>query len=102
MKSLTALCVCTALVMATGLAQAKDVSPAKTVELSTSGEILSFDKLDQTALAEHPNASIYDTELDEKDGRYIYEVDLRDDKGQKWEVKLDAKTAEILKNKQDD
>lgn len=101
MKTLTTLFVSAALMMGAGLAQA-DVSPAKTVELSTSGAILAFDKLDQTALAQHPKATIVDTELDESYGRYIYQVDLRDDKGQKWEVEMDAATGEILKNRQDD
>ncbi len=101
MKTLTTLCVSAVLMISAGLAQA-DVSPAKTVELSTSGAILAFDKLDQTALSQHPNATILDTELDESYGRYIYQVDLRDDKGQKWEVEMDAATGEILKNKKDD
>lgn len=102
MKKLTALCVSATLMMAVGLAQAKDVSPAKTVELSTSGAILSFEKLDQAALAQYPNASILETDLEESYGRYIYQVDLRDEKGQKWEIEMDATTAEILKNQQDD
>lgn len=102
MKTLTTLCVSATLLMGAGLAQAKDVSPAQIVELSTSGTILPFEKLNQAALAEHPNASVLDTELEESYGRYIYQVDLRDEKGQKWEVELDAKTAEILTNKQDD
>lgn len=102
MKKLTALCVSAALMMAVGLAQAKDVSPAKIVELSTSGAILSFEKLDQAALAQYPNASILETDLEETYGRYIYQVDVRDEKGQKWEIEMDATTAEILKNQQDD
>lgn len=102
MKKLTALCVSAALMMGVGLAQAKDVSPAKILELSTSGAILSFEKLDQAALAQYPNASILETDLEESYGRYIYQVDLRDEKGQKWEVEMDATTAEILKNQQDD
>ncbi len=102
MKTLTALCVSAALLVGVGVAQAKDVSPAKTVELSNSAAILSFDKLDAAALAQHPGARILDTELNESYGRYIYQVDVRDDKGQKWEVELDATTAEVVKNQQDD
>lgn len=102
MKTLTALCVSTAMLMGAGLAQAKDVSPAQIVELSSSGTILPFEKLNQAALAQHPSASLLNTELEESYGRYIYQVDLRDKQGQKWEVELDAKTAEILTNKQDD
>lgn len=102
MKTLTALCVSAALLMGAGIAQAKDVSPAEIVELSTTGVILPFDKLDAAALAEHPGANILDTELKETYGRYIYQVDVRDEKGQKWEVELDAKTAEVVTNQQDD
>ena len=102
MKILTALCVSTAMLMGAGLAQAKDVSPAQIIELSSSGTILPFEKLNQAALAQHPSASLLNTELEESYGRYIYQVDLRDEQGQKWEVELDAKTAEILTNKQDD
>ncbi len=102
MKKLTALCISGALLMGAGLVQAKDVSPAKTVELSVSGTILAFDKLDQAALALHPQATILDIELEESYGRYIYQVDLRDAQGQEWEIEMDATTAEILKNRQDD
>lgn len=101
MKKLTALCMFVVLMMGAGLAQA-DVSPDKIVELSNSGAILAFDKLDETALAQHTNATILDTELEESNGRYIYQVELRDDKGQEWEVEMDAATGEILKNRQDD
>ena len=55
MKILTALCVSTAMLMGAGLAQAKDVSPAQIVELSSSGTILPFEKLNQAALAQHPS-----------------------------------------------
>ena len=101
MKKLTSLCMFVGLMMGAGLAQA-DVSPDKIVELSNSGAILAFDKLDETALAQHTNATILDTELEESYGRYIYQVDVRDVKGLKWEIELDAKTGEVLKNQQDD
>lgn len=102
MKTLTALCVSAALIMGAGIAQAKDVSPAETVELSTSGAIMAFEKLDAAALAQHPGASILETELEKSLGRYIYQVDVRDAKGQKWDIELDAVTGEVLKNQQDD
>lgn len=102
MKTLTALCVSAALIMGAGIAQAKDVSPAKIVELSNSGAIMSFEKLNEAALAQHPGARILDTDLEESYGRYIYQVDVRDTQGQKWDVDLDAQTGEVLKNKKDD
>ncbi|MBU2014530.1 MAG: PepSY domain-containing protein, partial [Gammaproteobacteria bacterium] len=35
-------------------------------------------------------------------GRYVYQLELRDDKGVQWDVELDAKTGEVLKDHQDD
>ncbi|HZJ95254.1 MAG TPA: PepSY domain-containing protein [Thiopseudomonas sp.] len=102
MKTLTALCVSAALLMGAGIAQAKDVSPAQIVELSNSGAIMPFVKLDAAALAQHPGATLLDTDLEESYGRYIYQVNVRDAKGQKWDVELDAETGEVLKNKQGD
>ena len=48
-----------------------------------------------------PGATILDTELDHSYGKLVYEVELRDTKGVKWDVDLDAKTAEVLQDKQD-
>lgn len=63
---------------------------------------MTFDKLNAAALAKHPGASILDTELDEQvGGRLVYEVEMRDTSNVKWDVKLDAKTGEVLENKQD-
>ena len=36
-------------------------------------------------------------ELEKKGGRYIYEVELLNNNDEVWEVKLDAKTGELIK-----
>ena len=46
--------------------------------------------------------NIEETELEEEYGRYVYQLELRDDKGVQWDVELDAKTGEVLKDHQDD
>ena len=92
MKTLTALFAATALTLTAGLAQA-DVRPDHIEGL-----------LNAAAVATHPGASITDTELDTKHGvanQYVYEVDLTDTTGKRFEVKLDAKTGAVLENKQD-
>ena len=103
MKTLTALFAATALTLTAGLAQA-DVRPDQIETLLKSGAVMSFDKLNAAAVATHPGASITDTELDTKHGvadQYVYEVDLTDTTGKRFEVKLDAKTGAVLENKQD-
>lgn len=101
MKNLTALFAAAALTLTAGLAQA-DVRPDHIEGLLKSGKIMTFEKLNAEALAQHKGATILDTELDEQTGgRLIYEVEMRDTSNVKWDVKLDAKTGAVLENKQD-
>ena len=64
------------------------------------GEILPLEKIIERARAEHPG-KILETDLDMELGRYVYEVELLDDKGTVWEMELDAKTGELLRSKID-
>lgn len=101
MKTLTALFVATALTLAAGLAQA-DVRPDHIEGLLKSGAVMPFDKLNAAAVAKHAGAQITDTELDHNNsGVLVYEVELTDTAGKRFEVKLDAKTGTVLEDKQD-
>ncbi len=102
MKTLTALLTATTLALGANLALARDLGIDEATKLRDAGTIQSFEKLNEAALAKHPGAKISDTELEEKDGRYVYELELHDDKGVEWDMKLDAATGEVLKDKQDD
>jgi uncharacterized membrane protein YkoI len=104
MKTLTALFAAAALTVTAGLAQA-DVRPDLIPGLLKAGTIMDLEKLNQAALAQHPGtmaANITDTELDQTaTGAYVYQVEIRDAKGVEWDVDLDAKTGQVLSNKQD-
>lgn len=102
MKTLTTLLVAASLTLGANLALAKDIGPDQALKLRDAGTIQSFEKLNEAALAKHPGAQIEDTELDEENGRYFYDVELRDEKGVQWDLELDAKTGEVLKDHQDD
>lgn len=102
MKNLTVLITATTLALGANLAMARDLGPDEALKLRDAGTIQSFEKLNEAALAKHPGATIEETELEEEYGRYIYQLELRDDKGVEWDLELDAKTGEILKNHQDD
>ena len=102
MKTLTTLIVAASLTLGANLALAKDIGPDQALKLRDAGTIQSFEKLNEAALAKHPGAKIEDTELDEENGRYFYDVELRDEKGVQWDLELDAKTGEVLKDHQDD
>jgi uncharacterized membrane protein YkoI len=83
-------------------AQARDLGLDEAVKLRDAGSIQSFEKLNQTALAQHPGGVIQDTELENEWGRYVYQLEVVDAQGVEWDIELDAATGEILKNHQDD
>ena len=100
MKTLPALFAALALTAAAGVAQA-DIGPDEVVRLHKAGTVMDFEKLNKLALDKHPGFTIHDTELENQAGRYVYQVELRDAKNVEWDVDLDAKTGEVLKDKQD-
>jgi uncharacterized membrane protein YkoI len=65
------------------------------------GDILSLDRILQQVRGQNPGR-VLESELERKDGRYIYEVELVDDQGRVREMKFDASTGEVLKEKQGD
>ena len=83
-------------------AQARDLGLDEAVKLRDAGSIQAFEKLNQTALAQHPGGVLQDTELENQWGRYVYQLEVVDAQGVEWDIELDAATGEILKNHQDD
>lgn len=80
----------------------RDLGPDEALKLRDAGTIKSFEELNKNAIAKHPGSSVHDTELEEEYGRYIYQVELRDPQGVKWDLELDAATGAVLKDHQDD
>lgn len=78
-----------------------DVRVDEAARLQSDGTIKPFETLNEIAIKAHPGATITDTELEDKYGKYIYEVELHDADGQEWDVDIDATTGEILKTEQD-
>lgn len=101
MKTLTALLASALLVFTSGAVSARDISPDEAATLRAAGSIKSAEQLNAVALARHPGATINDTELDEKYGKHVYEVELTDPRGIHWDVDIDAATGTVLKNHQD-
>ncbi|WP_235272703.1 PepSY domain-containing protein [Methylotenera versatilis] len=70
-------------------------------KLRQQGEILPLEKILAFARAKK-NGEVLETEFEKKGGRYIYEVEILDIQGQVWELKLDAKTGQLIKIEIDD
>lgn len=102
MTKLTALFSIAALAATAGIAQARDLGPDEALKLRDAGTIQSFDRLNAAALAKHPGGQVSEAELEEEYGRYIYQLEVRDAQGVKWDLELDATNGQILKDHQDD
>lgn len=101
MKSLTALSIASLIGLTASLAHARDLGPDEALRLRDAGTIVSFEKLNASALAKHPGATVTETELKEEYGKYIYQIELRDPQGLEWDLELDAVSGQVLKDHQD-
>ncbi len=101
MKNLTALSIASLFGLTASIAHARDLGPDEALRLRDAGTIVSFEKLNATALARHTGSEITDTELEEQYGKYIYQVEMRDPQGQEWDLELNAVTGQVLRDHQD-
>ena len=69
--------------------------------LSEAGEILSLETILQR-VQQHQTGRVLEVEFEEDRGQYIYEVEVLNSKGVVWELKLDARTGELIEHKQED
>ena len=98
MKTLITTLAATSLAFCSLSAMARDIGPDEALKLRDSGAIKHFDAMNKAALERHPGSKITDTELEEEYGRYIYQVEIRDAKGQDRDLEFDAKTGELLRD----
>lgn len=69
-------------------------------QLKEAGEILPLERIVEMAKKDR-SGQLLEAELKEKKGRLIYELELLDKEGIVWELKYDAKSGELLKEKQE-
>ncbi|MCF6336517.1 MAG: PepSY domain-containing protein [Gammaproteobacteria bacterium] len=65
------------------------------------GEILPLEDIIKAAKARQPGRVI-EVELENKKGRYVYEVELLNARGEVWELYFDAATGELIKRERED
>ncbi|TFF42095.1 PepSY domain-containing protein [Pseudomonas sp. RIT623] len=98
----TARCLALALMAVSSLAAARDLDQDEALELRQQGVILPLEQLLDAALGRYPGARLLEAELEEKHGRYEYEVELLTPGGVVREIKYDARTGALLKDEEDD
>ena len=68
---------------------------------AASGQVLGWDQVQAIVTGRLPDAVFEEIQLDEDDGRLLYEVKFWDAAGEEYEAELDAFTGEILKWERD-
>ncbi|PHX52739.1 peptidase [Pseudomonas syringae pv. syringae] len=76
-------------------------TPMKTLTTLLAALTNSAEKLDAKALSKHPDARIIGTQFKNIYGRYVYNVELRDNQGIEWVLEMDAATGQVYRNHQD-
>ncbi len=69
--------------------------------LVETGSILPFEQILDT-VQKRWRGRILEVELERKRGAYVYEIELLDEQGSVWEMKIDAATGKFLKTEQED
>lgn len=65
------------------------------------GEILPLEQILESAKIEQPGRVI-SVEMEDEDGRHVYEVEILDKSGEVWELYFDAATGKLVKRKKED
>jgi hypothetical protein len=77
------------------------VSSEEAARLQETGEVVPKEQILERARAKHPG-KVTEVGLKQKNGKYVYEVDIVDSKRVKRELTYDARTGEFLASKKDD
>ncbi|WP_338508738.1 PepSY domain-containing protein [Pseudomonas poae] len=80
---------------------ARDLNQDEALALRQQGVILPLEQLLLQAMARHPGSRLLEAELEKKHGEYAYEVELVTTEGVVREIKLDATTGVLIKDKED-
>ncbi|WP_397452454.1 PepSY domain-containing protein [Pseudomonas sp. NA-150] len=81
---------------------ARDLDQDEVLMLRQQGLVRPLEELIGQALARYPGARLLETELKEKKGAYLYEIELLTLEGVVRELQFDARDSRLLKDKEDD
>jgi uncharacterized membrane protein YkoI len=70
-------------------------------KLRESGDILPLETILQKLEVSHPG-KVLEVELEKTHGQLIYEIELLDAKGKVWKLKVDPRSGDVIKQKEDD
>jgi len=94
--------LCCALSLVFPGASASELSHDRVLELRRQGQLLPFEEIISLVTERHPDSRILEVELEEDDGRYLYELEILTATDQVRELELDARTGAVLEDELED
>jgi uncharacterized membrane protein YkoI len=88
------------LALSSGAVLRADDDQREAQRLLQSGHILPLEGILQRAKTVRPG-KLLDVEFERDDGRYVYELEVLDDRGTVWKLKYDATTGALLEQERD-
>lgn len=83
------------------MARADRVDHERARQLVERGEIQPLGVILERARAEVPGR-VLEVELERKGGRWLYELEILDEQGREWELRLDAGSGRLLQRTRED
>ncbi len=77
-----------------------DIGPKKARALQQQEIILPLSHIIDKAMA-IKSGKVLETELDQENDRYVYELEILDSNGQVWELEFDAQTGDLMEIEED-
>ncbi|HFQ14544.1 MAG TPA: peptidase [Gammaproteobacteria bacterium] len=96
-----ARCLCLALALLLPRATPADGDHDIARELRRSGDILPLEQILEQVKRLHPG-HVLEVELDRHEGRYIYEIETLDARGNVWEMRFDAQSGRLLETEREE
>jgi uncharacterized membrane protein YkoI len=80
---------------------ATDLDHDDALELRRRGELLPLETLLAAVRQRHPGATLLEAELEDEDGRIVYELEILTRSGQVRELEFDARSGDLLQDEED-
>jgi uncharacterized membrane protein YkoI len=98
-KRFASLCISVTMLVSYPAFSDNDYEQAQ--QLREAGEILPLETILEKLHARHPG-KVLEVELENEDGHVIYEIEILDNMGKVWKIKVNAKTGEQIQQEKDD
>lgn len=90
------------LLLAAASTSGDDIDQNEVLKLRLEGKVLPFEQIQQRIHQRYADSRFLEVELDEEDGKLIYEIEILTGEGVVRELEVDAASGEVLEDELED